>query len=706
MQAGVKAGMSIPLVSVHLTLKSLNPSDLGPLEAVALVSAFTGFIGPNSPRDPRFQDYRRETNFADADPVDRADGKLSSPRRFAGDHTLGRGSYYSICYDSSGRDDGTLVRELAAYADPDVTPGMTIEEDVVHDPPSLRLSFQPRRNILLEHFNDTREVFLPLRVQTAEVSGVLDLRMPPIQEWFAATFGDPAFMQGAWEAGLDHPGPLVETEVHKHWRKATSFFEMLPVLMSPELGGSRTTQIIGLKLRQLGCKALLYPSARNAVGVTLTGDSVLDSRGWNLVRYDQSPDPQVQYKHYGADPWISQDGHLFHLSVEEHGPYRRTWLIKPPLSKHNLHMKLLYHDRLPVEALWPTPSDYPEIVPQDPISDEDLQLADANAMRHMRDEFQDRYSALGPDHPETIALENWLAENDTDWYTAFRQSENEKQAHSELAAQEDDIGRELHARFVREPHHREFDESAMRQLLGKLAIRMWRSSDQQLEVCSREQIETELHLDADLDSFLTIAEGMKLLSRVEEGAFRFTEQRLVNYFAVPGLIRYLESEYSDRGFIRDRAVKALENIGAIAVPALVEALGHEDGAVNLGAAVVLQNIGEPAVASVVAALHSNSAKIRRYAVEALSSQQNASAALPQLLHVSQDEDFMVKISAIHALGQSKNNLAIDGLVHSLADPNSMVRGLAEKALTELGTTEAREALEEYRSRTSSRGFPG
>src|SRR5438552_3453920 len=46
---GVKAEMSIPLVSLHLTLKSLNPSDLGQLEAVALVSAFTGFIGPNSP---------------------------------------------------------------------------------------------------------------------------------------------------------------------------------------------------------------------------------------------------------------------------------------------------------------------------------------------------------------------------------------------------------------------------------------------------------------------------------------------------------------------------------------------------------------------------------------------------------------------------------------------------------------------------------
>ena len=246
----------------------------------------------------------------------------------------------------------------------------------------------------------------------------------------------------------------------------------------------------------------------------------------------------------------------------------------------------------------------------------------------------------------------------------------------------------------------------MRQLLGKLALGMWRSPDQQLEVWSREQIETELHLGADLGSFFTIAEGMKLLSRVGEGTFRFAEQRLVNYFAVPGLIRYLEGEYSDRGFIRDRAVKALENIGAIAVPALVEALGDEDGAVNLGAAVVLQNIGEPAVASVVAALHSNSAKIRRYAVEALSSQQNAIAALPQLLHASKDEDFMVKISAIRALGQSKNNLAIDGLVHSLADPNSMVRGLAEMSLTELGTIEAREALEEYRSRTSPRGLPG
>lgn len=36
-------------------------------------------------------------------------------RRYAGDKTLGRGCYFSVCNDSAGQDYGTLLSELKAY---------------------------------------------------------------------------------------------------------------------------------------------------------------------------------------------------------------------------------------------------------------------------------------------------------------------------------------------------------------------------------------------------------------------------------------------------------------------------------------------------------------------------------------------------------------------------------------------------------------
>jgi hypothetical protein len=204
--------------------------------------------------------------------------------------------------------------------------------------------------------------------------------------------------------------------------EAVIFFDMLPVLMSPELGGVRTTHMVGLTLRQLGCNAFVYPSARNVVAVTLAAGAVVDSRGWNLVHFGTSPAPQVRYKHYQANPWISPHEHLFQLSMEKDGPYRGTWMIKPPMPQHTLHMDLRYDDRLPVELLWPTPSDFPEVKPEPSVTEEELQQGDAFAMARMREEFLDRIEHLGPDHFDTVNLGNWLAENDQDWYAEFRKS--------------------------------------------------------------------------------------------------------------------------------------------------------------------------------------------------------------------------------------------------------------------------------------------
>lgn len=412
--------MQLPLESLELILKSLNPAALESLSATALVSTFSSFIGPNSPRDPRFQAYLTQTDFGDTDPVDRPGGKLPAPRRFAGDHTLDRGRYYSICHNNFGDDDGTLVRELAAYVDPEMSPGMTIQEYLA-DEPRLKVSLEPGRNVLLEFFDGLREATLPLRVEIMELDGVLDLRKPSVQDWFVETFREPDIMQGDPEAGFDGVDTSADA-IKPQWRKPLSFFDMLPVLMSFELGGTRTGQIIGLKLRSWGCKALIFPSARNAVGVGFDEGRIVSSRGWNLVRYAPPIPPAVRYKHYQLDPWKPTDLVPFNISVEQDGRFKGSWLVKPALLKHELHMKLRYFDRLPLEALWPNPNDFPEIVPAPPITEEEFAKGDAFAFAKVREEFKRTYDRLGPGHEETRRWATWLEEHDPDWYVEFLES--------------------------------------------------------------------------------------------------------------------------------------------------------------------------------------------------------------------------------------------------------------------------------------------
>jgi hypothetical protein len=243
-----------------------------------------------------------------------------------------------------------------------------------------------------------------------------------------------------------------------------------------------------------------------------------------------------------------------------------------------------------------------------------------------------------------------------------------------------------------------FDEAKTRELLGKLAVRMWRRTDQPPMALTGDEIGQLLWLGQDLDGFLLFCQKMGFLLKTEEGKFQFAEFRLRDYFAVPEFMKYLGSEYSDQGFIRDGAAAALEKIGIIAVPALIESLGHDDNAVNLGAAYALRLIGAPAIPGVLKALRSNDGKIRRWAIDALLSYENANAALQPLLGALHDKEFMVRANAAIALGKSKNNDAIPGLVQALDDSDSLVSSVAKRALNDLATPEARKALEDYQRR--------
>ena len=77
-------------------------------------------------------------------------------------------------------------------------------------------------------------------------------------------------------------------------------------------------------------------------------------------------------------------------------------------------------------------------------------------------------------------------------------------------------------------------------------------------------------------------------------------------------------------------------------------------------------------------------------IEALSSYENANMALQELVFALQDEDFLVRSSAVTAIGISKNADAIPALKALLDDEK--LSFFAVSALTAIGTPEALEAI--------------
>jgi hypothetical protein len=219
-------------------------------------------------------------------------------RRFAGgDGMLPRGCYSSLCHDARGDDDHCLSRELFAYVDSRL-PGFIYVGDSTsarlvaalgatirarpgycaiwvlmappEDPGALAIYRSYYRDLLRMAGNDSGMQAFALEAQVTEtvLDNVLDLRLPETQRWFFSHFknGDGHFLE-------------------KDGGTATEFFDLVPTLMDPALGGTAETHAIGSWLRSSGVDALIYPSARSDVSVTVRGGELLNWQGWNLIDY-------------------------------------------------------------------------------------------------------------------------------------------------------------------------------------------------------------------------------------------------------------------------------------------------------------------------------------------------------------------------------------------------------------------------------------
>jgi hypothetical protein len=106
-------------------------------------------------------------------------------------------------------------------------------------------------------------------IEHVEIENVVDLRLPGTQQWFCETF-----REGFGDFWTKPAG-----------RSVGRFQDMLPSLMSPELGGSQVTDAIGYALRTMGASGLIYPAARCDLETVVEDGALRGWRGFNFVDF-------------------------------------------------------------------------------------------------------------------------------------------------------------------------------------------------------------------------------------------------------------------------------------------------------------------------------------------------------------------------------------------------------------------------------------
>ena len=294
----------VPFRRQTIYLKQVSTDVLTDIEAAALQFLYPG--------------YHEGSGFAEAQPhpespmgLLKASGHsvmadMNQHRRYAGDFSLPRSRYYTVCRDQMGDDGGLMLRELQAYSKPqdyghieviDTTspaeevasiramlkPGTSalfcIPIDYSHFPSAARARFDPKG------LANQRAITLviPTQLKTETFERLIDLRDPLTRQWFVSTFTRLVSEVEPHLPFFPLAGPLDE------------FDRLLPTLLAQGLGGGGgATQAAGSWLRRLGADGLIFPSARADVSVTVINNEVKDWYGWNLVDYRGAPKPTMQ----------------------------------------------------------------------------------------------------------------------------------------------------------------------------------------------------------------------------------------------------------------------------------------------------------------------------------------------------------------------------------------------------------------------------
>ncbi len=307
---------SMPLTTFSGWLKQINVDELNPMGLLALDYGFPHFLNFLDFNEDQAHNTLTRRGYGTSNFVN-----FGRARRFAGDHTLPRGRYYTVCKNAKGDDNNTLQGELWAYYRPeyagDIAMFDSADEKAMLEvensgvwklprisTPHIAVTFSPTKQaanpfgfLAGVDFPNALAVLLPVSVREERIEKVLDLRQPETARWFAYYFSR-LVVEPNQDDGL------------RDWIRCCplrpeldSIEQMLPTLMSQERGGGMFCQMVGTWLRRHGVNGMIFPSVRNDPGVEVKDGEVVDWNGWNFVDYRDAPETYFVAFVDGSDYW-------------------------------------------------------------------------------------------------------------------------------------------------------------------------------------------------------------------------------------------------------------------------------------------------------------------------------------------------------------------------------------------------------------------
>jgi hypothetical protein len=145
----------------------------------------------------------------------------------------------------------------------------------------------------VEKSDATIVAIIPTQLVQITFERLIDLRMPNTRQWFVKEFTRLTNIIPKEDTRLQESELLLP--VFPHAGPLDEFKDLLPTLLAQGPGGERgKTQAAGSWLRRLGAEALIFPSARADMSVSISHGELQDWYGWNLVDYRGAPPPTVE----------------------------------------------------------------------------------------------------------------------------------------------------------------------------------------------------------------------------------------------------------------------------------------------------------------------------------------------------------------------------------------------------------------------------